>query len=220
MQKNPIAAQDQLQYQAGLIENISDAIISIDEKLIIKSWNKAAEKIYGWTSAEAIGQPIETLLHTEYINTSMNESEHELSANGNVQLDVIHRDKKGNKHTVRCSISVLKDNRGNRLGSVGVLHDITQLKQAEELFAEREQHYRALFDLCPAGILLADSKGIIMEVNDALCRNFDYTREELLGKNVNILIPVERHSEVPKLAAEILNGKTLQHEVERFTGWS
>jgi PAS domain S-box-containing protein len=213
MRNKPDTAQDQLRYQANLIENVSDAIVSTDQNFVIKSWNKAAEKIYGWTAAEAIGQPVDTLLRTEFISTSRETVVHELMTSGDVRLDVIHRDRNGNNHIVRCSISLLKDERGNRTGVAGILRDITELKRVEESLAEREQLYRALFDLSPAGILLSDAAGRIMEVNDALCKNFGYTREELLGKNVRVLVPADRHPEVEQFGAEILSGKTLQHEV-------
>jgi PAS domain S-box-containing protein len=213
MHNDPHAVQDQLRYQANLIENVSDAIVSTDQDFIIKSWNKAAEKIYGWTAAEAIGQAADVLLHTQYVGTSREESVHELMTSGNVQLYVIHRDKKGNNHTIRCSVSRLADGHGNSSGAVGILHEVTERKRVEGSLAKREQLYRALVDLCPAGILLTDASGRIMEVNDALCKNFGYTREELLGKNVRVLVPTDHHAEVEHHCAKILSGQTLQHEV-------
>jgi PAS domain S-box-containing protein len=82
--------------------------------------------------------------------------------------------------------------------------------------ADTEQRYRVLFDLCPVGILLSDSSGRILEINDFLSGNFGYAREELLGKNVSVLIPASRQSEIVQHRAEILSGKTLQHEVDNI----
>jgi PAS domain S-box-containing protein len=59
--------EDDLRYHAGLIENISDAIISTDENFRVKSWNKAAEKIYCWKSEETVGKSVSEILHTEYL---------------------------------------------------------------------------------------------------------------------------------------------------------
>lgn len=77
----------------------------------------------------------------------------------------------------------------------------------------REQFYQALFDLSPTGILLTDSGGRILEVNDALCKIVGYTRGELLGNNVRMLTPAEFQPGIDKHIAEILSGKILQHEV-------
>ncbi|MDB6028936.1 MAG: hypothetical protein JWM68_5159 [Verrucomicrobiales bacterium] len=74
--------------------------------------------------------------------------------------------------------------------------------------------YRTFFDLSLGGILLEDKSGTILEVNKAICTLFGYSREELLGKNIRMLVPLHRHHEIEGHIAEILAGKTLQHEVE------
>ncbi len=55
-------AEEQLRYQAFLLENVSDAIVASDMNFIIQSWNKAAEEIYGWWAAEVIGKSVSEVL--------------------------------------------------------------------------------------------------------------------------------------------------------------
>ena len=58
-------AQEEIKYLANLVENVSDAIISSDQKYIIKSWNQAAERIYGWKAKEVIGKSINEVTKIE-----------------------------------------------------------------------------------------------------------------------------------------------------------
>jgi PAS domain S-box-containing protein len=121
------------------------------------------------------------------------------------------RIKSGKILTCLISMSVIKiAGQPHFLSSVV---DITERIEAEESRAEREQLYRTLFNLSPASILLLDSLGCILELNDAVCKTYGYKREELLGKNVRILVPAEQHAQVEKNIAEILSGKVLHHEV-------
>jgi len=213
MSKEHNSLNDLLRHQANLIENFPDAVISTDDHFVIRSWNRAAERTYGWTAGEAVGQVADILLRTEFIKTSANAAMNELMTNESIQVEVTHRDKHGNRHIVQANIGLLIEGHANRLGTIGIFRDITERRRAEGLLAERQQLYRALFDLSPTGILLSDSQGSILEVNDALCKNLGYNREELIGKHVRALLPVELHPDIQKNVAEILSGKTFQHEV-------
>jgi PAS domain S-box-containing protein len=78
---------------------------------------------------------------------------------------------------------------------------------------ESERLYRTLFELSPDGILLEDLKGNILDANQALCRSFGYSREELLGESVRCLVPPEDRAEVEAHLASLQAGQTLEHEV-------
>ena len=95
--------------------------------------------------------------------------------------------------------------------------EIEERKRIKEELAKTESYYRTLFDLSTAGILLQDEKGNILEANDAICKTFGYSRDELVGKNVRVMVPPEYHSEIDRNIAEILSGKTLDHEVVNCT---
>jgi two-component system, cell cycle sensor histidine kinase and response regulator CckA len=103
---------------------------------------------------------------------------------------------------------------GQVIGVQGIFWDITEQKRAKEALAEREERYRSLFDLSPAGILLEDAEGNILEANPAMCRIFGYAREELCGRNVRMLAHPELHAEVDQHIANLLAGKTLLHEID------
>ena len=70
-----------------------------------------------------------------------------------------------------------------------------------------------LFELSPDGILLEDTNGNILDANQALCRSFGYSREELLRQNVRCLVPPEGQGEVEAHLAALRAGQALEHEV-------
>ncbi|MBU1299910.1 MAG: PAS domain S-box protein [Bacteroidetes bacterium] len=87
-------------------------------------------------------------------------------------------------------------------------------KRAEEELAEREKRYRALFDLSPSGIVLEDVEGNIVDVNEAFCKSLGYSREELVGNNVRMVVPPEQIRNIESNIALLRSGKALQHVIE------
>ncbi len=131
----------QLRYQASLLENVSDAIISVDDQFIVRSWNRAAETMYGWTEAEAVGhQAFEITganLSADMIDTVMQQ----MLSNGYWQGETEDKRRDGTKLNVMASVSLLKDMNGNVQGMVLVNRDVTERKQVEA--AEHEQRVLA-----------------------------------------------------------------------------
>lgn len=102
---------------------------------------------------------------------------------------------------------------GEIIGGVGIVEDNTIRKRYENKLAEKEKRYRVLFDLSPSGIILEDTDGKILDVNEAFCKFTGYTKEELIGQNIRILVPTQNLPDVDKHIAEIIGGKTFEHEV-------
>lgn len=122
--------EEQVQYQALLLANVSDAVISTDAHYNIRSWNPPAEAIYGWKAEEVLGQPVEDVLHGEYANKE--DALLELLENGVWYGTGTQRRKDGTQVHILASTSHIKDSAGNSLGFVSVNRDITDLRQAEE----------------------------------------------------------------------------------------
>lgn len=90
-----VLTNEQLKSQAKLLNQVSDAIITTDNDFVIRSWNKAAEKMYGWPATEAIGQPLRTIVPTQYINKTREEAIRLLLQEGTWNDEVIQKNKKG-----------------------------------------------------------------------------------------------------------------------------
>jgi PAS domain S-box-containing protein len=134
-------AEAQLRYQASLLENVSDAIISVDVNFIVRTWNKAAEKMYGWTEAEAIGSNAFKMTSAVLAVDTIEKLMGEVIQLGYWQGESEDKRKDGTKLNVMSSITILKDASGNVQGMVLVNRDVTERKQVEA--AEHEQRLLA-----------------------------------------------------------------------------
>lgn len=132
--------EEQIRYQANLLENVNDAIIAADLNFRITSWNKAAEKMYGYKAEEVLGKEISEVIPVEIPSLSREEVRKIIREKGFWSGEAIHYNRWGEKIYVSSSISILKDSRGNPIGTVGINRDITEQKKAEEklkLYAEQ-----------------------------------------------------------------------------------
>jgi len=121
------AAEHALRYQAALIGHVSDGIIAVDEVGTITSWNPAAETIYGWSAADALGRPLADLLDTS------------TPADG-ARVEVVHRRRDGSEVDVALSVARLVDSHDAAVGSVIVCSDITERKRAAAALWHESRH--------------------------------------------------------------------------------
>jgi len=94
---------------------------------------------------------------------------------------------------------------------VFVARDITERKLAYKELSENEKRYRTLFELSPAGLLLEDLNGIILDVNPSFCNSTGFLREELVGEHVNILVHPDALGDVEKNIKRLKKGEVLRH---------
>jgi PAS domain S-box-containing protein len=185
------AADEQLSYQANLLQNVSDAVISTDLNYIVQSWNKAAEIIYGWSELEAIGRKSEDLFHTENLDadTEARMVEKFLKAGG-WWGEVTHQRRDGTKIIVFASITLLRDSSGNPIGLVASNRDITESKRAEAALRESEEKFGAVFRESLDMIVILDAgTGDILSANRASHRILGYDHQGLVGQHVSLLFP-------------------------------
>jgi len=82
--------------------------------------------------------------------------------------------------------------------------------------ADKDKLYKSLFELSPVGIILEDSNGYILDVNDAISISSGYSNEEMIGMNVKKLAPPEHEKLVESNISRLLKGEVLFHEVENI----
>ncbi len=87
-------------------------------------------------------------------------------------------------------------------------------KKAEKELQEKEKRYRTLFNVSPSGVILADLDGIIIDINESFGKSVLYTRDELIGKNIRILVPPQNLPGVEENIKEILSGNIVEHIVK------
>jgi len=121
----------QIVYQATVLENVSDAVISADTDFIVKSWNEAAEETYGWAESEVLGKPYNEILRPIYPEGSRNQVIEHFRKTGKYTGEVVHHHKNGQALFILTSVSKILDKHGNNIGTVSLNRDITKEKTTE-----------------------------------------------------------------------------------------
>jgi len=133
-----VATRDFLQ---SVIEGSGEAIVTLDSEGRVTSWNRAAERIYGWTAREMAGQSVERVLPDDpEARADWERSMRALREGGTIrdsETTRIRRD--GERITVRVTRSPLEDPSGRYIGSTAIIRDVTDLKEMEARLLERER---------------------------------------------------------------------------------
>ena len=139
----------QLKYshQAQILEQINDAVISLDMKGFIRSWNKGAEIHFGYQADEMIGKHFSIL----FPNKSYDAYENGVSIlkeKGKYKAELLMQKKSGEHFYAALSFSLLKDENEDVTGIVSLIHDITEQKKAEAILLEQKKilYYQAHHD--------------------------------------------------------------------------
>ena len=132
-----------LHYDARLLNEVSDAIISATMDGVIISWNQGAEVIYGWKADEVIGKPLSEVVPTDYDDTV----KQQYAIDGYWRGEVLQKRKDGSSVDILTSIALLYDHDNQPNGTVAVNHDITQLKEAERLLEQRVREFALLGEI-------------------------------------------------------------------------
>lgn len=121
---------------------------------------------------------------------------------------------KWNKNSILSSYLIpMKNDKGEVVKIYTMMSDITEQRQAEQKLRQSESKYRALFDSSQSSISIIDKNGIVMEVNDYYLKMTGYDREEIIGKNINILSCEDDDAKIKSDIFKILSGEKLLQEV-------
>ncbi len=137
-------AEGEVHYQANLLNSVSDAILSTDDSYVVRSWNAAAETIYGWTAEEAIGKTMAELVPTEYIGDRRDEVLRHIATDGSWRGDVIQHHRDGTPLHIYSAVATLQPGPGRPGGLVAVNRNITERVLAEQRVEAQLKRLRAL----------------------------------------------------------------------------
>jgi PAS domain S-box-containing protein len=143
------ALDEAARYRAEVLANVGDGVISTDAEGRITSWNRGAERIFGWTEAEALGRKVPELLRDEYGPAQSRAWVlAELEREGRSELAVRRHRKDGTPLDIEATVVARRDGAGNLLGYIGVYRDVTERRRGEEenarLYARLERSAEAL----------------------------------------------------------------------------
>ncbi|WP_395738683.1 PAS domain S-box protein [Prosthecobacter sp.] len=158
--------QEQL---AAIVEFSDDAIIGKTLEGIISSWNRGAERIFGYTAQEAIGQTLLILFPPDRIQEEKVILERISQGETVHHFETVRVRKDGRRISISATISPLRDEEGKVTGASKIARDITAQKKADEAVREGEARIRSLGDNLPSGMMYQLDMGA-----DGLERRFTY----------------------------------------------
>ncbi|WP_168209713.1 PAS domain S-box protein [Chromobacterium paludis] len=181
----------------AILDTAVNPIITIDSRGVIRSFNPAAEKLFGYGADEVAGQNVKLLMpspyreeHDGYLSRYLHEGSPRIIGIGR---EVTARRKDGTEVPIHLCVGEMEV--GGQSMFVGIITDISKLKEAERAFAQSLQTTRAILDTAVSPIVTTDVKGIILTVNPATERLFQYASHELLGQSINLLFSPDYHNE-------------------------
>jgi PAS domain S-box-containing protein len=179
---------------AAIVESSTDAIIGQKLDGTIVTWNKGAEQIFGYTADEACGRPISIIFPTE-----VEEHSHIVQCirRGEVvpPFETERTRKDGTRIHVSLTVSPICDSEGRVVGASRIARDITERKKMEQALRESEAKARGILDTAVDAIITIDSRGVVESFNKAAERLFGYKPQDVIGRNVSLLMPEPHRSE-------------------------
>lgn len=181
-----------------LVEGATDyAIFMIDPKGLVTIWNRGAERVLGWNSSEIVGRS--AAIFSPDDDTSAAQFEADLSESlqkGGLSAQRWHMRKDGTEFLADITMTPLMDDSGRLRGYAKVLRDVTDRYASERAVEKRERHLQSILETVPDAMIVIDDQGNIIFFSAAAEKTFGYSEDELVGRNVSLLMPgpySERH---------------------------
>ena len=172
------------------LANILDLanVIIHDMEGKILHWTTGCERLYGWSRQEAVGQIVHHLLKTRY-PVPRSEIAAALHERGSWEGELEHQTKSGSIVSI-ASLWVARKSDDNAIRFVlQTNNDITGLKRAQAELSAREAHLRSILDTVPEAMIVIEEQGLVTSFSAAAAKLFGYHPEEVIGRNVRMLMP-------------------------------
>ena len=185
---------------ASIFDSAIDGIIVIDSKGLIKAFNPAAERLFGYSADEVLGQSVKLLMpspdreqHDRYIANYLKTGVPRIIGTGR---EVRGRRKDGSTFPLHLSVGTMEID--GEPAFTGILHDLSRRVEIEEALKRSEERLRSIVESAVDAIIVIDERGLIQAFNPSAERLLGYTISEVIGRNVSMLMPSpdrDRHDE-------------------------
>lgn len=192
---------------AAIVESSDDAIISKNLDGVILSWNRTAERMFGFTEAEAIGQRITIIIPPELLDEDNKILQTAKAGKQLEHYETTRIAKTRQRVDVSLTVSPLKDGSGKIVGASSIARDISERKRAEAALKKSEEKFSKAFLESPMALTLTGMKdNRYLDVNQTFERLTGWRRDEVIGRtpfDISLWVdPRERTESVKRLVAE------------------
>jgi PAS domain S-box-containing protein len=198
---------------ASAVDCAVDGIAIADIKGIIQFVNPAWALMHGYMTSELLGKHL-SIFHTEeQMKKDVNPFNEKVLKTGSNQGEVGHVKKDRTVFPTLMTVALVRDENGSPSGFVGTAEDITERKQTEEALMVSEERYRNFFENSKDLMVTYDLNGNITAVN-RVAAEYGFARNENMGKNMLEFVPETELPRLRKEVEEILQGKSVENEIE------
>jgi PAS domain S-box-containing protein len=177
-------AEEDRRFLASIVEASDDAIIGITPNWTVASWNRGANRLYGYSGHEILGMPYSALLPPEQAGDLQRIRSELGRGEGLLRLETEHLAKDGRRFALSLTVSPVKDAAGMMAGAVVVAHDITARKHAEEEIYRSRQMLQLILDTIPQRVFWKDRDLQYLGCNKAFAMDAGFeTPAGVVGKS-------------------------------------
>jgi PAS domain S-box-containing protein len=206
-------AQEQLQFLSRLINKSNDAIFTTDADRKIRTWNAGAQKLYGFTQEEVIGNDVNEILSTAITEESIKIALNKIAQQGYWSGELQRKTKAGNNIVVWSSTTAIRENSGPITGYVGVSFDITEQKKLRE----QVNHLANIVEQSSEAIISRGMDQRFISWNSGAERMFGYRKEEAIGKTLmDLKFTALAEKAIADISRQIIKQGTWNSEREFF----
>ena len=192
---------------AAVVESSDDAVISQSLDGDIETWNRGAERLYGYTASEAVGRRIDLIVPWDCRPDEEAVIARVLRGESVTHFETSAATKSGTHVPISVSISPVRTPEGDMLGISRIARDLTRQKDLErEAF-----RLAAIVDSSTDAIVSKDLNGIVRSWNKAAERMFGYAANEIIGQPILLIIPADRRGEEDTVIGRIRAGMSVEH---------
>ena len=198
----PKLAEIACQQLAAIVEFSDDAIISKDVEGIVTSWNKGAEKVFGYTAGEMVGHSILRLIPADRQDEE-NEILAKIKRGENLEpCETLGQTKEGRVINVSVTASPIKDATGKVIGASKVVRDITERRRAQKELQEERDFILAVVDTVGSLVVVLDREARIVRFNRACEHLTGYSFDEVKGRSAIDLLLAPEETKATKAVFE------------------
>jgi PAS domain S-box-containing protein len=184
-----VQAESRSRLLAAVLRDSNDAVMLLDFTGRITTWNRGAERMYGYTAAEALEMSLGELAPEDEREKQKQVLERIARGEEVEPFGIQHTTKDGRLLDIWSTITRLTDERGQPTAIAMTSRDITERKRAEEALSASERRMRGIVDTANDAIITINDQGIIDNFNPAAERMFGYAHDEAIGRNIKLLMP-------------------------------